>query len=95
MIPDDELREAIAIARKHGIGKLYLIGSSLYKDPSEANDYDFAVCDVPPGSLFRFYGELLKTMSKNVDIIDVSGTMTKLKMIVLREGKLIYDNSAA
>ncbi len=95
MIPKDELDKAIEIARKYGIGKMYLIGSSLYKEPAEAKDYDFAVADVPPGNFFKFYGELLRTMSKNVDIIDLSGTITKLKSIVISEGKLIYDKSAA
>ena len=94
MIPKDELDNAIEIAKKYGIGKMYLIGSSLYKEPSGANDYDFAVAGVPAGNLFKFYGELLRSMSKNVDIIDLSGKITKFKSIVIREGKLIYDKSA-
>jgi len=32
---------------------------------------------------------------ENVDIIDFSGKATKFKNIVKREGKLIYDQSAA
>jgi predicted nucleotidyltransferase len=95
MIPRYELDRAIEIARKYGVGKMYLIGSSLYKDPKDVNDYDFAVMDVPTGIFFKFYGELFRALSKNVDLIDLSGKMTKFKEIVLREGKLIYDKSAA
>ena len=95
MIPKDELDKAIKIAQKYSIGKMYLIGSSLYKEPSRVNDYDFAVTDVPAGNLFKFYGELLRSMSKNVDIINLSGKITKFKSIVIREGKLVYDKSAA
>ncbi len=95
MIPKNELNKAIEIARKYGIGKMYLIGSSLRKEPSEVNDYDFAVADIPPGNFFKFYGELLRTMSKNVDVIDLSGKITKFKMIVMREGKLVYEKSSA
>lgn len=95
MIPEHELDKAIEIARKHGIGKLYLLGSALTKEPDEVNDYDFAVGEVPVGSLFKFYGELLSEMSKPVDIIDLSGKKTKFKSIVLREGKLVYDKAAA
>ena len=95
MIPKNELNKAIGIARKYGIGKMYLIGSSLRKEPSKVNDYDFAVADIPPGNFFKFYGELLRTMSKNVDVIDLSGKITKFKMIVLREGKLVYEKSSA
>ncbi|MEW6009512.1 MAG: hypothetical protein AB1629_07765 [Candidatus Omnitrophota bacterium] len=93
MIPKSELDKAIEIARKYGIGKMYLIGSSLYKDPDEVNDYDFAVADIPPGNFFKFYGELFKTMPKNVDVIDLSGRITKFKSIVMREGKLVYDKT--
>jgi predicted nucleotidyltransferase len=95
MIPKNELNKAIEIARKYGIGKMYLIGSSLRKKPREVNDYDFAVADIPPGNFFKFYGELLRTMSKNVDVIDLSGKITKFKMIVMREGKLVYEKSSA
>ena len=95
MISADELEKVIETARKYGIGKLYLIGSSLTKDPELVNDYDFAVSDVPPGSFFKFYGELLRLMTKNVDLIDLSGKMTKFKSIILKEGKLVYDKAAA
>ena len=95
MIPKNELEKAIEIARKYGVGELYLIGSALHKEPEKVNDYDFAVRDVPPGNFFRFYGELIRAMSKNVDLIDLSGRMTKIKNIILREGKLIYDKRAA
>lgn len=94
MIPKDELEKAVEIARKYGVGKMYLVGSSLHKDPDQAKDYDFAVADVPLGKFFVFYGELLRTMTKNVDLIDLSGRPNKLKEIVMKEGKLIYDKSA-
>jgi len=95
MIPKDELDKATRIAKKYGIGKMYLIGSCLYKDPGEVQDYDFAVRDIPPGNFFLFYGELLRNLSKNVDLIDLAGMATKFKNILMREGKLIYDKSAA
>jgi len=94
MIPKDELQRAIVIAKKYHIGKLYMIGSAL-RDPKTAHDYDFAVSDVPEGVFFLFYGELFMSLSKNVDLIDLSGEMTKFKSLVLQEGKLIYDKEAA
>lgn len=95
MIPKRELDKAVSIAKKYGVRKLYLIGSSLSRSVKAVNDYDFAVSGVPKGSFFKFYGELLRTMSKNVDLIDLSGKKTKFKSIVLRDGKLIYDKKAA
>lgn len=95
MISKDELDKAVGIAKKYGVGELYLIGSALHKDPEEVIDYDFAVRDVPVGRFFRFYGELLRVMSKDVDLIDLSGKMTKFKSIVIKEGKLIYAKTSA
>lgn len=95
MIPKHELDKAVSIAKKYKIGKLYLIGSSLSKYADTVNDYDFAVSGIPKGSFFKFYGELFMTMSKSVDLIDLSGKKTKFKNIVLKEGKLIYDKKAA
>jgi predicted nucleotidyltransferase len=95
MIPEHELNKAVEIARKYGIGKMFLIGSSLYKKAEEVNDYDFAVSGVPEGCFFKFYGELFRTLSKNVDLIDLSGKRTKFKDLILKEGKLIYEKRAA
>lgn len=95
MIHKHELDKAVEIARKYNIGKLYLIGSALHKKSEEINDYDFAVKDAPPGTFFKFYGELMRTLSKNVDLIDLSGKKTKFKEIILKEGKLVYEKKAA
>jgi predicted nucleotidyltransferase len=95
MIPKEELDKAIEIAKKYKVGKMYLVGSALYKDNEDINDYDFAVMDVPPESFFKFYGELLRTLSKHVDIIDLSSKATKFKSSVMKEGEVVYDRSAA
>jgi len=91
MIPKDEPDKAVGIAKKYRVGKLYLIGSALYKEPKDVSDYDFAV---PVGKFFKFYGELLRVMSKNADLIDLSGNMTKFKNNIAKEGKLIYAKTS-
>jgi predicted nucleotidyltransferase len=95
MMPKDEIDKAVDIAKKYGVGELYLIGSAVYKDPNEARDYDFAVRDVPEGCFFRFYGELMRSLSKTVDLIDLTGKRSKFKDIVLKEAQLVYDKRAA
>lgn len=94
-MPKEEVARAVEIAKKYGVGQLYLVGSALYKEPAEAQDYDLAVRDVPPGTFFKFYGELMRNLSKTVDLIDLSGRQTRFKDIVLSEAKLIYDKRAA
>jgi hypothetical protein len=37
----------------------------------------------------------MRSLSKTVDLIDLSGKRTKFKDIVLKEAKLIYDKRAA
>lgn len=91
MILESEIDKAVELARKYDVGQLFLLGSALYGDRDNASDYDFAVNDLPPENFFRFYGELMMAMPKNVDLIDLSGEITKFKEIVLKEGKLIYD----
>lgn len=95
MMPEPEINKAIELAKKYNIGQLFLVGSALHKNPEEVNDYDFAIRSYPPGVFFRFYGSLLMAMSKNVDLIDLSGETTKFKEIILKEGRLIYDKQAA
>lgn len=90
MIPKHELDRAVEIAKEFNIGKLYLVGSILYNEPDEVNDYDFAIDEYDPEIFFRFYSRLFQAMSKSVDLIDLSGKQTLFKKIVRSEGKLIY-----
>lgn len=57
-----------------------MFGSSL--DVSrEANDIDLAMEGVSPRDFFRFYGELILTLSKPVDVVDLSGRSKFLALI--------------
>lgn len=38
MMPKHEMDKAVEIAKKYGIGELYLIGSALYKEPEDVYD---------------------------------------------------------
>lgn len=91
---EKDIQRVVDVAKKHKVGRLYLVGSAL--DPKQASrDLDFAVEDLPPGSFFRFYGEIMSVVSKPVDLIDLSGPTTKFKDIIRSEGKVIYERKAA
>jgi len=94
VIPKKELDKAINIAKEFGISKLYVFGSSLYKTPKKANDYDFAVAGISPSNFFSFYSKLLMSLSKNVDLIDVSDKKGKFINLILKEGKVVYDKGS-
>lgn len=95
MLPKKELNKAIKIAKKYNIGKLYLVGSILRKSAREVNDYDFAIDEFSPRIFFKFYGELFGSMSKNVDLIDLSGEQTLFNKLIRRDGRLVYDQKRA
>jgi hypothetical protein len=91
---EKDIQSVVDVARKHNVGRLYLVGSAL--NPNQTpRDYDFAVEDLPAGSFFRFYGEVMSVVSKPVDLIDLSGPKTKFKDIIRAEGKVIYERKAA
>jgi predicted nucleotidyltransferase len=58
-------------AKKYMASAIYLFGSSLDID-SEPNDIDLAVERIRPELVFKFYGELLRSLSKPVDLVDLS-----------------------
>ena len=90
-----DMNVAIEIAKKYGIGKLYIFGSALTQKASNIHDYDFAVDEIPSGVFFRFCGTLLGLLSKPIDVVNLSGTQNKFKTIVKKEARLIYDRSKA
>ena len=49
----------------------YLFGSSLDRD-SEPNDIDLVVEGIIPEMFLKFYGELLRSLSKSVNLVDLS-----------------------
>ena len=51
-------------AKKYKVSSIYLFGSSL--NEKVYNDIDLAVKGIKPEVLFKFYGELLKGLSKPV-----------------------------
>jgi len=75
----------INCAKKYNTGAIYLFGSSLDKR-SEANDIDLAV---EPKYFFKFHGELLRLLSKPVDLVDLS-QRSLFNKLVKEKGVKIY-----
>jgi predicted nucleotidyltransferase len=61
----------VRCAKKYNVSTVYLFGSSL--DPeAQARDIDLGVKGIKPNLFFKFYGELLRHLSKPVDLVDLS-----------------------
>ena len=88
MIADSDRETIIRYARKYNARSVYLFGSSL-DDRREASDIDLAVEGIAPAAFFRFYGELLRHLSRPVDVVDLS-KKTLFSQMVEERGVRIY-----
>ena len=71
------------ISRKYKIPKVILFGSSLSLK-EDARDIDIAIEGIDDSQFFAFYGELLCTLSKPVDVIDLSKKSKFNELIIAR-----------
>ena len=88
MITDTDKHIIEKLARKYHAKRLVLCGSSL-SPTQEYRNNDIAVAGVEETDFYAFYGELLCTLSKPVDIIDLS-RKTRFVEMILREGVPLY-----
>jgi len=70
MLNDIDKDMVRACAEKYGVESLYLFGSALESDTPR--DIDLALKGIKPELFFKFYGELLRKLSKSVDLVDLS-----------------------
>ena len=75
------------IARRYRVKRVLLFGSSLTK--KTARDIDLAVEGLPAKHFFDFYGDLLFSLPKPVDLIDLSKD-SKFTRLVRQEGLAVY-----
>jgi predicted nucleotidyltransferase len=87
MISENDKIKLLAIAKKYNVSKLYLFGSHL--DSNFANDIDLAVEGVAGSEYFKFYSELIFSLSKPVDLIDLR-KKTLFNKTIIDEGYLLY-----
>ena len=88
MITDTDKNIIEQLARKYRAKRVVLFGSSL-SSTQEYRDIDIAVEGIEGKDFYTFYGELLCTLSKSVDIIDLS-KKTRFIELILREGIPLY-----
>ena len=88
MINEREKGIITRCAKKYKVSSIYLFGSSLDID-SEPNDIDLAVEGIRPNFFFKFYGELLRCLSKTVDLVDLS-RKSLFNRIIEEKGVKIY-----
>ncbi len=88
MIDEKDKKAIEQIARKYGVSRVLLFGSSLLAT-QESRDIDIAVEGIEHKDFYAFYGELIYSLSKPVDVIDLSHK-SKFIDLVLKEGIPLY-----
>lgn len=71
MIAEADKDGILECAKKYNVSAVYVFGSSIEPE-ADAHDIDVAVKGLAPEHFFRFYGELVKRLSKPVDLVDLS-----------------------
>ncbi len=88
MITDTDRTRIVDLAARYKAKLVLLFGSSA-TSPKEGKDIDLAVEGIPPQKFFEFYGDILLSLSKPVDLIDLSHD-SKFTRLVRKEGLLLY-----
>jgi predicted nucleotidyltransferase len=88
MITETDKKTIYEISKKYRVKRVLLFGSSA--DPKrESRDIDIGVEGVSAEDFFNYYGDLMFSLSKPVDIIDISGKSEFVKLI-LKKGITLY-----
>lgn len=88
MITETDKKTIYEISKKYHAKRVLLFGSSL-KPERESRDIDIAVEGIQPKDFYSYYGDLILSLSKPVDVVDILGTSKFIKLI-RREGILLY-----
>ncbi len=88
MISNEDKHKLLEIARRYNVSKLYLFGSNL-EDKRVADDIDLAVDGIASSQFFKFYSELIFSLSKPVDLVDLK-KKSLLNEMIKSEGILLY-----
>ena len=79
MIADAEKQVIRECAQKYDVKSVFLFGSSL--EAEDARDIDLAVEGVNPALFFKLYADLLKKLSRPVDLVDLSAQSLFCRLI--------------
>ena len=88
MISLEDRKKILKIAEMYNVKRIMLFGSSTSAD-YEGRDIDLAVEGVRPEDFYSFYGDLIFSLSKPVDVVDLTGDSKFIRMIN-QEGVSLY-----
>jgi predicted nucleotidyltransferase len=91
MLSKTDKKVIIALARKYGVGELFLFGSGCEpKKPSR--DIDLGVSGIAAKKFFSFYGDLMFSLSLPVDLVNLSKD-NKFNRLIFKNGLRLYGKA--
>ena len=87
MISEKDKKNILKLSEKYKAKKVFLFGSG--STLKESHDIDLAVEGIPNTVFFKFYSELIFSLSKPVDLVDLS-KKSRFNDLILSEGTLLY-----
>ncbi len=87
MVQQSDRMKIRQLAEKYSVRRVLLFGSSVTED--DAGDIDLAVEGILPEQFFKFYSDLLWSLSKPVDLVDLA-EKSLFSRLIEQEGKLLY-----
>jgi predicted nucleotidyltransferase len=88
MVSQQDMETIKQVSRKYNAQKVILFGSSLDSQRT-ARDIDLAIDGIAPEDYYRYCGELMMSLTKPVDIVDLS-VPSKFVDIIREEGVVVY-----
>ena len=88
MVTEHEKNIILRFAKKYHVSSVFLFGSSVEQSQG-ANDIDLGVKGIEKKLFFKFYAELVKHLSKPVDLVDLS-RKSLFNDIIEETGVMIY-----
>lgn len=96
--PDDivqDIKIVESILLRHGAQKIILYGSLARGDYRADSDIDICCEGIPPEHYFRALAECLMATQRRVSVLDFASIQGYFRERVLREGKILYEQSRA
>jgi predicted nucleotidyltransferase len=92
-LSDGEIAIIVECAERYGVSSVYLFGSSI-QGMGQPRDIDLGVDGLPPNLFFKFYGDLIKRLPRQVDVVDLSKPFLFQRLIV-ETGLKLYERPGA
>jgi len=92
MISGTEKKIILGLARKYKVRELFLFGSSC-SPKKHGSDIDLGVRGVPAANFFNFYGDLMLSLARPVDLVDLT-KKNKFNTLVCKDGLKLYGKAS-